>query len=410
MDALSELGAPLADLAPETSAALRSLLGPAAAVRTPVDVAGAGDANPGIFPRALEVLAADPAVGAVLVVGIFGGYALRFSATLAPAETAAARAVAETMRRLGKGLVLHSQYAGRPSEPLDLLRDARIPVIESLEAACRATAELHRRGALGARQGFGEPGLAASCGGARPHPAVATAHAEGRVTLTEIESRALLREADLGFGRMEVVRSPAEAASAAVRAGRPVALKLLSRYLVHKSDAGGVALGIAATNGGQAAAAAFERIAESARGYASAHAFPEEAIAATVSPMLPLPAFELLVGAVRDPQLGPVLTLAAGGVFAELLADATHRVLPAANSEIEAALSELTASPLLDGARGRPAVSRTPIVKAAAAVGNCLLRYPEVAEVEVNPLFVYPDRAVAVDARVVLRPKSVEGL
>ncbi len=409
VDALSELGAPLAELAPGTSAALRSLLGPAAAVRTPVDVAGAGDTNPGVFPRALEVLAADPAVGAVLVVGIFGGYALRFSDTLAPAEAAAARAISETMRRLGKGLVLHSQYACHPSEPLDLLRDAHVPVIESLDAACRATAELHRRGAPGARRGFGKSGFGDPREGAASHPVIAAARAEGRVALTETESRALLEDADLGFGPMEVARSPAEAASAAVRAGRPVALKLLSRYVVHKSDAGGVALEIAASDGGRAAAAAFERIAESARGYALAHAFPEEAIAVTVSPMLPVPVLELLVGAVRDPELGPALTLAAGGVFAELLADATHRVLPTSASEIDAALRELTASPLLDGARGRPAVSRTRIVKAAAAVGDCLLRYPEVAEVEVNPLFVYPDRVAAVDARVVLRPASAEG-
>ena len=123
-----------------------------------------------------------------------------------------------------------------------------------------------------------------------------------------------------------------------------------------------------------------------------------------VSPMLAPPILELLIGAVRDPQLGPVLTLAAGGVFADVLGDPAHRVLPVEPVEIGAALAELKAAALLKGARGRPRVSRTPIVEAAAAVAECLLRHPEVAEVEVNPLFVYPDRVAPVDARVVLLP------
>ncbi len=403
VDALSQLGAPLAQLAPETSAALRRLLGPAAVVRTPVDVAGAADADPGVFPRAAEVLAADPAVGVLLVVGIFGGYALRFSDTLTPAEAAAADALAGTMRRLGKGLVLHSQYASHRSPPLEVLRDAHVPVIESLEIACRTAAELHRRGTLATRPGFAKAGLGVRAG-IGPHPVVAAARAESRITLTEVESRMLLGEAGLRLGPMEVVGNAAEAAAAAARAGHPVALKLLSRYLVHKSDCGGVALAVAAGRDGRAAADAFERIVENARAYALAHAVPDETVAATVSPMLPAPVLELLVGAIHDPQLGPVLTIAAGGVFTELLGDAVHRVLPVEPAEIEAALGELRVAALLDGARGGPAVERAPIVDAAAAVGGCLLRHPEVAEAEVNPLFVYPDRAVPVDARVVLRP------
>ena len=405
-DALSELGTPLADLAPETSAALREVLGPAAAVRTPVDVAGAADADPGAFPRALEVLAADPAVGVVLLIGMFGGYAVRFSETLAPAEAAAARAMATTMRTLGKGLVVHTEYAAHPGASLAGLRDAGVPVIESLETACRAAAELHRRQeGLRTPPNHWRPTLpAAPPEGASPHPAIAAARAEGRITLTEVESRTLLRDAGLTSGPLEVVRSGTEAAAAAARAGRPVAVKLLSRYLIHKSDAGGVALGIPGDDGGKAAADAFERIAKSSRAYARAHGFPEEAPAATVSPMVARPVLELLVGAVRDRQLGPVLTLAAGGVFAEVLGDAVHRILPVAPQEIDAALSDLQAAALLGGARGRPTVARGPIVEAAAAVAECLLRRPEVAEVEVNPLFVYPDRVTPVDARVVLRP------
>ncbi len=408
VDALHEMGVPLAQLAPETSARLRQVLGPAAAVRTPVDVAGAADADPGVFSRALDLIAADPAVGIVLLVGLFGGYAIRFSAQLGEVEAEAARSMAATMRARGKGLVAHSQYAAHDSAALDALRDVRVPVIGSLDAACRAVAELQRRGTrLAAPQrwpvapkgrpvgeGWGRDALAA----------IETALAERRATLTETEARTLLGDVGLAFDETIVLQSPEEAATAAANAGHPVAIKLLSRHIVHKTDAGGVVLGVA---GAAAARAAFEDIAANARAFAQANALPEEDYAATASPMLAPPVAELLVGAYRDPHLGPVLTLGAGGTWVEVLRDVTHRVLPlgageVGAGEVAAALRELKVNALLAGARGGRAVQLGGIVAAARAVAECVMRLPAVVEVEVNPLFVYEDRAVPVDARVVL--------
>ena len=408
VDALHEMGVPLAQLAPETSARLRQVLGPAAAVRTPVDVAGAADADPGVFSRALDLIAADPAVGIVLLVGLFGGYAIRFSAQLGEVEAEAARSMAATMRARGKGLVAHSQYAAHDSAALDALRDVRVPVIGSLDAACRAVAELQRRGTrLAAPQrwpvapkgrpvgeGWGRDALAA----------IETALAERRATLTETEARTLLGDVGLAFDETIVLQSPEEAATAAANAGHPVAIKLLSRHIVHKTDAGGVVLGVA---GAAAARAAFEDIAANARAFAQANALPEEDYAATASPMLAPPVAELLVGAYRDPHLGRVLTLGAGGTWVEVLRDVTHRVLPlgageVGAGEVAAALGELKVNALLAGARGGRAVQLGGIVAAARAVAECVMRLPAVVEVEVNPLFVYEDRAVPVDARVVL--------
>ncbi len=397
VDALHEMGVTLAELAPETSAGLRTLLGPAAAVRTPVDVAGAADADPGAFARALEVLAADPGVGVVLLVGLFGGYAIRFSAGLAEAEGGAARSMTATMRGLGKGLVVHSQYASHESAALDALREAHVPVIGSLDVACRAVAEVHRRGVSLARSARWRPENEHHRIIASPHHVISGARAEGRVVLDELEARALLAEAGLVFEQAEVVCSAEEAAAAATKAGCPVAIKLLSKHITHKSDAGGVVLDVV---GAVEARAAFERIAGNASAYARAHGFPEEECAVIVSPMLAPPVAELLVGACRDPQLGPVLTLGAGGTWVEVLRDVSHRVPPVDEREVEAAIGELKVSALLAGARGGTAVRVGPIVKAAMAVAECVMRWRDVAEVEVNPLFVYPDRVVPVDARV----------
>ena len=411
VDALTGMGVSMAVLSSSTQASLRRVLGPAAAVRNPVDVAGAADADPAAFSRAMDFLAADPAVGVVLVVGLFGGYGIRFSDELTASETKAAREIAATARAADRGLVVHSMYASQASAPLQALREAQVPVIESLEAACRAAAELHLRGSWPPRRWPSrrsppdqKPGPERQCllGPDQPnlerHPALVAAKAEGRVALTEVEARDLLADAGVIVHPASMVRSPSEAALAAESVGCLVAVKLLSKHIVHKSDAGGVVLHVA---GPALARDAFDRIARSAAAYARARDLPAEPSAALVSPMLPTPLAELLVGACRDPQLGPVLTVGAGGVWAESLRDVAHRVLPIAEGEAAEMVGELQLGAVLTGGRGRPAACMDAIVQAVEAVSRCIATCRDISEVEINPLFVYRDRAVAVDARVV---------
>ena len=411
VDALAGMGVSMAVLSSSTQALLRRALGPAAAVRNPVDVAGAADADPAAFSRAMDLLAADPAVGVVLVVGLFGGYGIRFSDELTESETEAARAMAATARAAHRGLVVHSMYASQASAPLQALREAQVPVIESLEAACRAAAELHLRGSRLSRRSPSRrsppdqkagPERQRLLGPDRPnlgrHPALVAAMAEGRVALTEVEARDLLADAGVVVHPASVVRSRSDAALAAESAGQPVAVKLLSKHIVHKSDAGGVVLDVA---GPAEARDAFDRIARSAAAYARARDLPAEPSAALVSPMLPTPLAELLLGACRDPQLGPVLTVGAGGVWAESLRDVAHRVLPVAEGEAAEMVGELQLGAVLTGGRGRPAACMDAIVQAVEAVSRCIATCRDISEVEINPLFVYRDRAVALDARVV---------
>ena len=399
VDALTEAGASLATLAPATRDGLRAVLGLAAAVGNPVDVAGAADTDPAAFARALDVLAPDLAVGIVLVVGLFGGYGIRFSDRLTAPETEAARTMAAKMRALGKGMVVHSMYATHASPPVDAFIEAGIPVIESLEAACRAAIELERRSRrAGAARWNPEPDPDPGTGEA-PHPVIRAARSDGRVTLTELESRALLEAAGLAFPTAHVAGSARAAATAVERLGCPVAVKLLSKHITHKSAAGGVVLDVA---DGAGAARAFEGIAAGAHAFARARELPRESYCVLVTPMFAPPAAELLVGACRDPQLGPTLTLGSGGSQVEIVRDVAHRVLPVQEGDLEMMIGELRAGPLLTGRRGRRPVFLGGIASAAIAVAHCVTRCPDVAEVEVNPLFVYHDRAVPVDARVVL--------
>lgn len=409
-DTLSEMGVPLAPIAAPTRDALRALLGRAASVSNPVDLAGASDADPEVFGRALEILAGDEGVGGVLLVGLFGGYGIRFAEELGAAEEVAATAMAGCMRQAGKPLVVHTMYAAHRSPPLILLGEGGVPVVESLEVACRCIAETWRRGRVletppwsAGERGGGEGGEG---GGGSPwgHDAVRRARSEGRTTLTEAEARDLLAASGMPFAPARVCSTAGEAAAAVEAWGGRVAMKVLSPRIPHKTDAGGVALGVETPG---EAAEAFAGIQERAARHLEARGLPPGIDGVLVTPMAPPPVAELLVGARRDRDVGPVLTVGAGGIWVEILKDVSHRVLPVDDAEIRGMLGELRTFGLLAGARGRAAADLDAVVAAAQAVARCILDNPDVAEVEVNPLFAYPDGALAVDARVFL--EGVDG-
>jgi acetyl-CoA synthetase (ADP-forming) len=182
-----------------------------------------------------------------------------------------------------------------------------------------------------------------------------------------------------------------------------VAMKVVSAKISHKTDAGGVALGIGSPSG---ATKAFRLICDRTARYLSEHGLEPGIDGVLVSPMMATPLAELLIGARRDPQVGPVLTLGAGGIWVEVLKDVNHRVLPVDDREIREMVAELKTFGLLAGARGRDAADIDAVVAAAASVAECILEFEDIAEVEVNPLFVYAEGVEAVDARVFLGPAS----
>jgi acetyltransferase len=434
-DALSELGVPLARPGGGTRRELRALLGEAAALGNPVDLAGAADTDPRVFSHALEVLLADEGVGGVLVVGLFGGYALRFSEELAGPEAEAADRMARAAQASGIPLVVHSMYAGRRTVPLERLGRAGVPVVESLDVACRCIGETWRQGqrrgrplwtpdggGTGGAPTVGRAGTASDPTAARgeegpdrpaaegaSHPGpderriLEAARRSGRTTLTEPEARALLAERGTVFPPAVVCRDEEEVRAAIHDMRSAVALKVVSARIPHKSDAGGVALGLDTPADG---VEAFRRVTEAARRWLGGRGEPPEVEGVLVSPMLTAPLAELLVGAHRDPALGPVLTLGAGGIWVEVLGDVAHRVLPVGENEIRQMLTELRTHGLLTGARGRSGADLDAVVAQASAVARCIVEIPEIAEVEVNPLFVYAHGAEAVDARIFLEERG----
>lgn len=426
-DALEEAGVPLAEPGEATQARLRQLLGPNAALGNPVDFAGAADRDPSVFSRALEVLLADPEVAGVVLVGLFGGYAIRFAAELEEAEWVAAGEMAGMARDAQKPLVVHSIYAEAGSRAIRELVEAGVPVLRSVETACRAAAAAWERGrhlealagrtrAAGTRAADHErdvDGRAVDVAGPRngglPGPAAGPdplegARGEGRSALLETESRALLDRWGVTLVDARFCSTGKEAVTALADLGGEVVVKAVSGTVLHKTEAGGVVVGCSTP---EAVEAAVRAVRGGVERWARERGVDPDVRGVLVARRLPPPTVELLVGVRRDASFGTVLTVGAGGTAVEVLNDVSVRVLPVDSGEIREMLDELRIAPLLNGHRGRPPVDLEGLVRLISALASAAGAVPDLEELELNPVFVSPEAVVAVDARGYLTDVAV---
>jgi acetate---CoA ligase (ADP-forming) len=201
----------------------------------------------------------------------------------------------------------------------------------------------------------------------------------------------LLAQYGVRSPRRVLCRTRDEARGALRSIGSPVAIKVVASEIAHKTEAGGVHLGIAAEKELERALDAIERI--PVRG----------PVGFLVEEMAPT-GVELIVGGVRDASWGPCVVIGMGGVLAEALADTAIRLVPLNADDVAEMLESLRGKKLLDGFRNLPPCNRAAIVGAALGIGRLLIEHPEVREVEVNPLRVDAGGALALDALVVLEP------
>ena len=188
-----------------------------------------------------------------------------------------------------------------------------------------------------------------------------------------------------------VAASAADAAAVAEEIGFPVALKIVSPDITHKTEVGGVALGLRDARAVREAAEAILRRVAIERPEATIRGLLVEAMASAGK--------ELLLGGVRDDQFGPLVMVGFGGIYVEVFADTTARLAPVSSAEALVMLDELKMAPLLRGTRGEPPVDRDVLAAIVGRFSQLLVDLPELAEIEINPLTVGPSGAVAVDAR-----------
>lgn len=219
--------------------------------------------------------------------------------------------------------------------------------------------------------------------------------------LNEVEAKGYVASFGVPVGKNLLCADREAAAMAAASVGFPAVLKILSRDILHKSDIGGVRLGL---SGREEAARAFDEVVSAARG-----AMPDAEIDGVVVQPQEKPGLEVLVGITRDAVFGPVMTAGLGGIFTEILQDVAHRLLPVGAGDAEAMLRSLKGFPLLDGARGRPRLDVPALADAMASLSAAFLAGGErIEELEINPLVVRKqgEGVVALDCVITLKDQE----
>jgi len=381
-DALMLGGGRLAPLKSETLAALNAALPSYWSHANPIDILG--DATPQRYRLAFEACAKDANVQGILVL-------LTPQALTDPTETA--RQLSSFAHLPNKPLLACWMGGAAVRAGIDLLNRAGIPTFDAPEPAIRAFLNMvqYRRN----QELLYETPPASSEDGSTPDTRRVSSilqgvRATGRTLLTEVESKEVLSAYGIPVVPAIACKTADEAVAAAKKIGYPVALKLLSSTITHKSEVGGVRLNLPDE---QAVRAAFAAI-ESSDGFEGV----------SVQPMVHDRGYELIIGSSLGRQFGPVILFGCGGVLAEVFQDRTLG-LPPGQRAIERRLMERTKMyEALQGVRGQRPVNLEALETLLVRFSQLLVDFPEIQEVDLNPVLATPERVVALDARFLLRP------
>ncbi|WP_454754431.1 acetate--CoA ligase family protein [Cupriavidus necator] len=382
LDFCDGLGLSLPALGEETTARLKAMLPDYAVAENPLDYTTIGVRNPGLVGEVLLTMLSDAAVGSIV---------LSIPAGPEVAQRDKAEHIVPALARAGKPAVLVVTGDSGPIETffVDAIRASGVPFFRSPDRALRALARVSAYGEALQRAERASPSVPAAVPlpGAVPPSGV----------FAEYQGKAWLAAAGLTVPEGALATSADEAAAIAARIGYPVVIKAQASELPHKSDVGGVIVGLADE---AALRAGWSRLQENI----VTHRPGLRLDGVLVEAMGPR-GLELVVGARRDEGWGPVVLVGLGGVWIEALKDV--RLIPAdlAEADVVQELGRLKAASLLRGIRGAAAVDVTAIARAVTLIGAQMRANPAITEIDVNPLVAYPDRVLALDALVVCAPQ-----
>lgn len=217
---------------------------------------------------------------------------------------------------------------------------------------------------------------------------------EGRKSLLETEAKELCREYCIPVTKSELAKSEADAVRFAKLIGYPVALKILSPDIIHKSDVGGVEIGM---KGDEDVRGSYSRIIENVKKNS-----PQARILGIIVQEMAPPSTEVIVGAIKDPQFGPVVMFGLGGIFVEVLKDVAFRVVPFMENEALEMISEIKAYPILKGYRNTPPADTRAIADILLNTSRLMTDHGTIKEIDLNPILVYEKGAKAVDTRIII--------
>jgi acetate---CoA ligase (ADP-forming) len=364
-DLATGAGLELPHLSRALAESLAAIMPPTATTTNPVDFAGAGEQDLRSYERVPRLLLESGEIDAVLLTGYLGGYSAT-SDELREPETHAARGLAQAMADADRTVVVQTMYW--QEAPALALRERGVPVFRDVDAAVHSLAAVAEHSL---NPPWGVPDL--------PPPS-------RLATRDDDAARTLLADAGVEFPHARRVATPEQALAAAADLGYPLVLKAAG--VVHKSDVGGVVVGI------EDEAALLAAWSDMTDRLDPPSVVVERLVDADAS-------VELIVGCKRDPRFGPVLLVGFGGIFTEVLDDVAVALAPARPEQIRTLLLELRGAELLTGARGRPRLAIDAAAEGAAAVSRVGAAHPELESIEINPLLVTDTSAVGLDARLV---------
>jgi acyl-CoA synthetase (NDP forming) len=381
-------------LSRETQEKIRPFLLEGMPASNPIDYGGTAEENPHMITECVRVCLDDEQVDGIYITGFFGGFKDIIAPHVAELEEQTARDLAALVREKQKPVFVHTSFASEPIKALDLLKAGGVPVFASSERTARCLSALMKFGLN--RQRFAAMQLIEA--GPKEKPEVKAifkrARDQKRTGLLETESRELLQGYAIALPPAEFVRSSEEAVAASIRLGFPLAMKVVSPDIVHKSDAGGVKLNL---KGEKEVARAFGEIVEKASTVTSR----ERVLGTMLAPMAP-PGQECIVGMIRDAQFGPVIMFGLGGVFVEVLKDVAFRVAPMTEQDTDEMIREIKGYRLLTGVRGEKAKDIGAIRAILTKLNAVAIDNPEIQEIDLNPVIVHEKGVSIVDSRIIL--------
>jgi acetyl coenzyme A synthetase (ADP forming)-like protein len=382
-DALEPQGMELGELAPTTIARLRPLFPPEASLRNPLDMIASATAAD--YRAALDALLADSNVDSAMAIFV-PPLGVRAEAV---AESIVAAAHAHPTKPV---LAVLMGRDGLPASRAEL-HAAGIPAYVFPESAARALGALRRL-----REWRARPDATAKPLNVDRDTAmrlVAQARTAGRRKLSELEILGVLDAYGIPTAPARLVQGPEDAARAAAEIGFPVALKIVSQQIVHKSEVGGVRIDLAtAVEVKQACAEMLNGVARAA---------PQAEIEGLLVQRMVPGGRETIVGVSRDPMFGALVMFGLGGVYVEALGDVVFRIAPLGPLEVYDMLKGIRGVAILEGVRGAPPVDFAALADVVLRVARLALDLEEIAELDINPLLAFPTGATAVDARILLR-------
>lgn len=380
-DRAADHGVSIPELSAETTETIQAAMSDFATVHNPLDVTGAAVIKPEMFTSAIEAMSKDPSIGVVAVVCPLPGV----SDSKPWRGISMARAIGAGVAQSQVPVVWVNQVLAPTTSLIrEVMEEVGGPfVVPGLGASMVALGKIGRWS-----QHIRE--LAAA-----PAPTPETevpVPAERIGTWSEDAARRLLEKAGVPVIPATLTASADQAVAAARVFGEPVAMKIVSPEILHKSDIGGVRLGV---EGESAVREAFEAVT------AAADAVPDAKVEGVLISPMRSPATELLIGVVRDPQWGPMLAVALGGIFVEVLGDSSLSTLPVTKSKARVMLTNLRGTAILNGVRGGKAVDLDALADVVAKVSDLAVALgDELLSLEINPLRVDGDQVEALDAVV----------